>query len=47
MPGHRVELEPLITLQPRHGLPMTLHPRLIVVTGHARCCLWRIKKIEP
>jgi cytochrome P450 len=27
VPGSRVELEPLITLRPRHGLPMTLHSR--------------------
>jgi len=27
VPGHPVALEPLITLRPRHGLAMTLHPR--------------------
>ncbi|GCE08155.1 cytochrome P450 [Dictyobacter aurantiacus] len=26
-PGHKVEMEPLITLRPRHGLPMILHQR--------------------
>jgi cytochrome P450 len=26
VPGHRVEPEPLVTLRPRGGLPMTLHP---------------------
>ena len=26
VPGHPVESEPLITLRPRRGLPMTLHP---------------------
>jgi hypothetical protein len=25
-PGARVEPEPLFTLQPRNGIPMTLHP---------------------
>jgi cytochrome P450 len=28
VPGHPVELQVLPTLRPRHGLPMTLHPRL-------------------
>ena len=28
VPGHPVELQVLPTLLPRHGLPMTLHPRL-------------------
>lgn len=27
VPGHPVELQVLPTLRPRHGLPMTLHPR--------------------
>jgi cytochrome P450 len=27
VPGHSVQLLPLITLQPRNGLPMRLHPR--------------------
>ena len=26
MPGHPVELHPLVTLRPRHGMRMTLHP---------------------
>ena len=26
VPGHPVELHPLITLRPRHGIRMTLHP---------------------
>lgn len=26
-PGTRIDLEPLLTLRPRNGLPMTLHPR--------------------
>jgi len=26
VPGHPVELHPLITLRPRHGMRMTLHP---------------------
>jgi cytochrome P450 len=26
VPGHPVELDPLITLRPRHGIWMTLHP---------------------
>ena len=28
VPGHRVEPKVLVTLRPRYGLPMTLHPRL-------------------
>jgi cytochrome P450 len=28
VPGHAVEIQVLPTLRPRHGLPMTLHPRL-------------------
>jgi cytochrome P450 len=27
VPGHKVELQPLITLRPRHGMKMTLEPR--------------------
>jgi cytochrome P450 len=27
VPGHPVEVEPLVTLRPRHGIQMTLHPR--------------------
>ncbi|HXU80302.1 MAG TPA: cytochrome P450 [Polyangia bacterium] len=27
LPGHPVEVEPLVTLRPRHGIRMTLHPR--------------------
>ena len=26
-PGHVVEMEPLITLRPRHGMPMLAHQR--------------------
>ena len=26
VPGHPVELHPLMTLRPRHGMRMTLHP---------------------
>jgi hypothetical protein len=26
VPGHPVELQPLITLRPRYGIQMTLHP---------------------
>jgi hypothetical protein len=26
VPGHPVQLQPLITLRPRHGIQMTLHP---------------------
>ncbi len=26
VPGHRIEPEPSITLRPRHGVPVTLHP---------------------
>jgi cytochrome P450 len=28
VPGHPVEPQVLLTLRPRYGLPMTLHPRL-------------------
>lgn len=28
VPGHPVEPQVLLTMRPRHGLPMTLHPRL-------------------
>jgi cytochrome P450 len=27
VPGHRVELEPVVTLRPRHGLPMRVRPQ--------------------
>ena len=27
VPGHRVELQPLITLRPRHGMRMILEPK--------------------
>jgi len=27
VPGHPVEVEPLVTLRPRHGIRMTLHAR--------------------
>ncbi len=27
VPGHQVEPEPLITLRPKNGLPMTIHRR--------------------
>jgi cytochrome P450 len=27
VPGLPIELEPLVTLRPRHGIPMTVHPR--------------------
>ena len=27
VPGHPVEVEPLVTLRPRHGIRMTLHPK--------------------
>jgi cytochrome P450 len=27
VPGHPVELQVSLTTRPRHGLPMTLHPR--------------------
>jgi hypothetical protein len=26
-PGARVEAEPLVTLRPRHGMPMLIEPR--------------------
>jgi len=32
-PGHPVELHPLITLRPRHGMRMTLHPAAAADTG--------------
>jgi cytochrome P450 len=27
LPGHPIEVEPLVTLRPRHGIRMTVHPR--------------------
>ncbi len=32
VPGYKVEIEPLLTLQPKHGMPMTLQRRK---TGHS------------
>lgn len=29
VPGHPVEPEPMLTLRPRHGMPMTLHERAV------------------
>ncbi len=33
VPGQNVEVEPGVTLRPKHGLMMTLHPRLAATTG--------------
>jgi hypothetical protein len=34
VPGYRVELEPLVTLRTRRGMPMTLTPR-VAASRHA------------
>ena len=36
VPGHPVELHPLITLRPRHGIRMTLHPADADVAAETR-----------